>query len=285
MTFQQLKAFVAITEAASFSSAAHKLYITPTALIQQINRLESEIGFALFIRSRTGVRLTDAGEKFYGSSVEIIAAMERALEDCRKLQRKRGNLLRVAAFTPDFSGWCKKYIRQNPGVEYHYTLLEDDGLARGLTMLSNNQIDILEGEYVTDPAFANLCFYPLRRTRVACMVASNHPLAARKYVTISDLERYVVYTYSFLNPVRVFIDETVKNGAKLTVNYKEYGTAEINSLCMDGNVFLLEEDYGKREFPLYTIPVKPWFHIQYGLYYRKKPTQITQSFLNFIAEK
>lgn len=44
----QLDTFVAVAEQGSFSKAAEKLYITPTAVMKQINALESHLGFALF---------------------------------------------------------------------------------------------------------------------------------------------------------------------------------------------------------------------------------------------
>ena len=54
----QLDTFLKTADAGSFGKAAAELYITPPAVIQQINLLEDVCGFKLFERSNHGVRLT-----------------------------------------------------------------------------------------------------------------------------------------------------------------------------------------------------------------------------------
>src|SRR5271156_5012173 len=56
----QLDAFYAVAQTLHFSQAAEKLHITQSALSQRVLALESELGLTLFIRGRSGVRLTEA---------------------------------------------------------------------------------------------------------------------------------------------------------------------------------------------------------------------------------
>ena len=49
----------------SFNKAAEDLYISPPAVIKQINAVESELEVSLFIRTHRGLVLTDAGKSFY----------------------------------------------------------------------------------------------------------------------------------------------------------------------------------------------------------------------------
>ena len=51
----QLDTFLCVAEAGSFSKAAEKMYITPTAVIKQINLLEGNLGVMLFTRSHRGL--------------------------------------------------------------------------------------------------------------------------------------------------------------------------------------------------------------------------------------
>ncbi len=62
---RHLDSFIIIAESGSFSSAAEKLFVSRTALIQQINLLEKDLGFQLFDRHNKGVSLTPAGKYFY----------------------------------------------------------------------------------------------------------------------------------------------------------------------------------------------------------------------------
>lgn len=56
----QLDTFLRVADAGSFSKAAEEMYITPTAVIKQINLLEGSLGVMLFIRTHRGLHLTEA---------------------------------------------------------------------------------------------------------------------------------------------------------------------------------------------------------------------------------
>ena len=71
MTDRQLMGFLTIVEKKSFTAAAEAMYISQSALSQQIRHLERQLGFALFDRSTRQPTLTEAGRSFY----------ERARED------------------------------------------------------------------------------------------------------------------------------------------------------------------------------------------------------------
>jgi len=64
MELRQLRYFVRIVELGSFSQAAAALDVVPSALSQQISRLESELSTRLLQRSSAGVQPTEAGLAF-----------------------------------------------------------------------------------------------------------------------------------------------------------------------------------------------------------------------------
>lgn len=57
-----LNTFLTVCETGSFNKAANALYITPSAVLQQIQTLEADLEVTLFIRQRRGVTLTSEGE-------------------------------------------------------------------------------------------------------------------------------------------------------------------------------------------------------------------------------
>ena len=61
----QLDTFICVVEAGSFSKAADKLYISPPAVIKQINSLENNLGVQLCARTHRGLVVTAAGESLY----------------------------------------------------------------------------------------------------------------------------------------------------------------------------------------------------------------------------
>ena len=68
----QLETFLRVADAGSFNKAAEEAYITPTAVIKQINLLEADLGVKLFERSYRGLTLTKAGKSLYQDAKYII---------------------------------------------------------------------------------------------------------------------------------------------------------------------------------------------------------------------
>lgn len=87
----QLDTFVAVAEQGSFSKAAEKLYITPTAVMKQINALEAHLGFPLFFRTNHGLAMTAAGENFLQDAKYILDYSARAIESARKINAEESN--------------------------------------------------------------------------------------------------------------------------------------------------------------------------------------------------
>ena len=72
MDFIQLENAVKISEAESINQASMNLYLTQSALNQQLLRLEKEFGVKLFQRSKAGVSPTEAGIVFLGYARKIL---------------------------------------------------------------------------------------------------------------------------------------------------------------------------------------------------------------------
>ena len=83
----QLETFLRVADAGSFNKAAEESYITPTAVIKQINLLEESLGVKLFDRSHRGLTLTKAGRSMYQDAKYII----RYCRDIRRHGQKRPN--------------------------------------------------------------------------------------------------------------------------------------------------------------------------------------------------
>ena len=60
----QLETFLRVADAGSFNKAAEAVFVTPTAVIKQINLLEAELDVQLFERTHRGLTLTKAGTEY-----------------------------------------------------------------------------------------------------------------------------------------------------------------------------------------------------------------------------
>ena len=96
MNTKNLDTFITLSKYNSINAAADALFISSPALQQQINRLESEIGFRLFERGSAGIRLTPAGEIFLNGLTKIRSDMESLVARCRETDSMNKSL-RVGA--------------------------------------------------------------------------------------------------------------------------------------------------------------------------------------------
>jgi LysR family nitrogen assimilation transcriptional regulator len=83
MELKQLRYFAAIAEAGSVSAAAARIGIAQPSLSQHVANLEDQLGVQLFVRSARGVTLTEQGELLLSRARDIIASVERTVEEVR----------------------------------------------------------------------------------------------------------------------------------------------------------------------------------------------------------
>jgi len=93
MDIRELKSFIRVARAGSFSRAAAELYIAQPALSRQIAKLEAEIGVPLLVRHGRGVRLTAAGSRLLERAEMITHLLSETGEDVRaSADEERGHL-------------------------------------------------------------------------------------------------------------------------------------------------------------------------------------------------
>lgn len=78
MRTSQLEHFTAVAETLSFTRASELCHGAQPASSQQIQPLEKELGFSLFVRSTKGVGLTPAGRQYHQDISSVLAALRRA---------------------------------------------------------------------------------------------------------------------------------------------------------------------------------------------------------------
>jgi DNA-binding transcriptional LysR family regulator len=97
MNLTRLQTFVEVVQRGTFAGAAEALSFTPSAVSQQMAKLETEAGTALLTRDAAGVRLTEAGRLLHEHAVGIVEAVRRARAGLDALQVEQVSRLRIAA--------------------------------------------------------------------------------------------------------------------------------------------------------------------------------------------
>lgn len=93
----QLETFLRVADAGSFNKAAEESFITPTAVIKQINLLEDSLGVKLFERSHRGLTLTKAGRSVYQDAKYIIQYCRDSITRAKNAMQKDSNIIRIGS--------------------------------------------------------------------------------------------------------------------------------------------------------------------------------------------
>src|SRR5215211_796852 len=82
----------------SFSAAADSLYLSQSAVSQQVATLEREVGMPLLERTSSGPKLNDAGRVLVGHAEAALARLEEAEHELKAIAGLHGGELRIASF-------------------------------------------------------------------------------------------------------------------------------------------------------------------------------------------
>jgi DNA-binding transcriptional LysR family regulator len=183
MEIRQLKAFVAIAEARTFTAAAQRIHYTQAALSMQIKQLEKEVGVPLFTRMPRRVVLTEAGERLMERAHHILREHDAALAEMAELAGAKHGRLRVGSASGMVSAdslpqVLKRLRKSHPHADVSVSSGTSDELVR----------KILAGEI--DTAFISLPVQArnvetelLSRDQLVAIASPRHPLAGQRVVS------------------------------------------------------------------------------------------------------
>lgn len=118
MDWEKLKSFFFVAQEASLSKAAERLELNQSSLTRQIQSLEKQLGFKLFLRHARGVRLTDKGQVLFETTKVIYEKIARTEHILKQEGEKPSGLLKVLTTVAFGSIWLipkiKKFLEQYP---------------------------------------------------------------------------------------------------------------------------------------------------------------------------
>ncbi len=201
MDLRGMLAFTTLADELHFGRAADQLGITQPALSQQLQRLESELGAELLVRTSRSVRLTQIGELFLESCRRTLAEADRAraaVEDARMgiMGRLVIGCLGAAANGP-LPGIVRAFLDEEPrrvvelkhftdsGAQERALVAEsiDVGFVRSIAL-----VDQIVGIHLFDEPFV-------------VFLAESHPMASRSSVRLEELrDEPMIFWPRSLNP-------------------------------------------------------------------------------------
>lgn len=140
---RQLRYFVTIAEAGSFSAAGLELGVAQSALSHHIAQMEGRLGVTLFERSSKGITLTESGRRFLEHAHAILTAVDAATNDVRDDAREPGGLVRIGITLTVAPALIKTLMARLNKEAPRVTLRVEERLSPSLVQaVSNGETDI-----------------------------------------------------------------------------------------------------------------------------------------------
>lgn len=284
----QLETFLRVADAGSFNKAAEEAYITPTAVIKQINLLESSLDVKLFERTHRGLILTKAGKFLYQDTKYIIQYCKDSVTRAKNAMQEDTNIIRIGSspMTPAqllMQLWPKIQARC-PGIKFEIIPFENTPEnAREILANLGRNIDVIGGIFDETMLEVRGCEgLELSREPFCCAVSIHHKLAEKDQLKIQDLygENLLLMHRGWSHYVDRLRDDIWQNHSKIKIVDFDFYSMNIFNRCENSNDVLLAIPGWANVHPLLKVIPVEWDHtIPYGLLHSPQPTETVKQFL------
>jgi DNA-binding transcriptional LysR family regulator len=235
--------FSVIAEELSFSEAARRLHVDQPWLSRQIQQLETQMGFALFVRSTRRVVLTPEGEELFAQAKDLASAAERCRQVSRSLMRSHSLMLAVgvnpyAFWLPERRNILESFQRRDERVKIEVV---SNYTSKLISKLRKRLIDVA---LIAEPFdYEDLETMVVRSSPISLLVPPEDPLARSTKVPMSALRgREIPMISESLNPAywesvyRPFVEAgavpfTVHEGVAAVPFYAKDRRLPVLSVC------------------------------------------------------
>lgn len=290
MDTNHLRTFLSVVKSGSFTKTAEQNFISSTAVMKQINRLEAAVDAKLFNRATTGVTLTSAGKTFYRYAQQVVQLTDQVIVD---VHQQSGNVSTIRLGTsllhpsaPFMPTW-NKIKGQLPNYQLQIVQLPGDLSAnnREYAMLGQD-CDIMIGTFDQATTRHLVTAVPLGAYRFGIAVRSDNPLAMKEELPLADLanQTLLMVPTGISEKNDQLRAEILKANPQINIKYTT-GRYDINvfNQAVDENDALINLTPWENIHPnLVTIPLKTNIKVEYGVLAAKKAQPSFKNFMTMV---
>ena len=289
----QLETFLCVAEAGSFNKAADKLYISPPAVIKQMNLLEEKLDLQLFVRTHRGLVLNEAGKSLYQDAKYIIQYCKDSVTRAKNAMQESDDVVRIGTspMTPAqvLVDLWPKLQEDCPGTKFQ--LIPFDNTPENAREILGNlgqNIDVVAGIFDETMLHLRQCAgLELSREPICCAVSVHHRLARKDRLTVQDLygEKLMLMRRDWSHYVDMLRDDIWKNHPQIQiVDFDFYDVAAFNQ-CENNNCVLMAVENWRYVHPLLKIMRVDWgYTIPFGLLHSPTPSSTVKRFLRAVEK-
>ncbi|MCR5664876.1 MAG: LysR family transcriptional regulator [Oscillospiraceae bacterium] len=192
MTIQQVLYVLEAASCRSMSKASERLYVSQSAISQQILKLERELGYSLFTRSVGGLELSSEGARFCEEARSIVDDWQRFCRSVQADNPESKKQLRVGmgarVYSNGLFGDIVRFFDRRPDLEVSFvTEAGGDFLAALRRRSLDLALDVLPSEdYLARRSEYYSC--ELIREQQCVLMAADDPRAALPSIDVRQLQ-------------------------------------------------------------------------------------------------
>ncbi len=287
----QLDTFLHVADAGSFNKAAEESYITPTAVIKQINLLEASLGVKLFERTHRGLILTKAGKSLYQDTKYVIQYCRDSVTRAKNAMQEDTKVIRIGSspMTPAqlLMPLWPKIQTHCPGMKFQIIPFENTPEnAREILGNLGKNIDVVGGIFDETMLELRRCAgLELSREPFCCAVSIHHRLAEKDRLKPEDLygENLMLMRRDWSHYVDRLRDDIWQNHSRIHIVDFDFYSMEAFNRCENSNDVLLAIPGWASVHPLLKVIPVDWEHsIPFGLLHAPQPSGIVKQFLEAV---
>ena len=239
----KLQTLLAVAEYKNFTRAAEELNMTQPAVSHHIKQLEQEVNAPLFIRNKSGLKLTPQGEivvKYARRMNALNGKMYSELQNAKK----HLSLLRIGITHTSESNFTAaalaKYSNQKGKLKI---ILFTDTINNLYDMLENYEIDlaIVDGAY-NDSRFSSML---LDTDYLTCVMSVDNPLAKKGVVTLAELKKQKMILRTPASATRTLFESALESNNETIQSFDV--TLEVDNIATIKD--LIRKDLGVSILP------------------------------------
>ncbi|WP_163972067.1 LysR family transcriptional regulator [Oceanobacillus halotolerans] len=201
MDIRQLRYFIAIANAGSYSIAAKNLFVTQPTLSWTVQKLESDLNTKLFYHADHGIELTENGKILFEYGKNIVKDIDDLTKQIRENNNVVGGSLKVG-LTVLLSMRYMQSISEFMSSHSHYEItLIQKGSKRIQEMVSTGELDLglVSFPVYYDNLEVEPCASPFPSYDVSVFVSKENLLSTNKKLKLKDLasEKFSILTCDF----------------------------------------------------------------------------------------
>jgi DNA-binding transcriptional LysR family regulator len=280
----QLDTFLVTARAGSFSGAAKELYITPSAVLQQINSLEEKLQVSLFTRSNRGLTLTAAGEYLAREVSGLQEWDRRTKKKLLQLAAQDASTLHVALpgmhKSRLFYRFWAEYAALHPETKVEFEMVSafDHTHTENVVEKSDLMEYIETDQMQSFKEFIKLCDIPL-----LFLAGKNHPLADRETLTVEDLDGLEIQVPGggFQKRFQSYYDKLTSYGARL-IPTAHFAPTVFESSIIQSQLVLVTGSSADMHSFMKVLRFGEQPTIPYGFICNRARTGIAADFIRFV---